>query len=422
MRQSILGGLVLAACSLPVVAGTPELPENPRTLPMQFSLQAEKPADCGAKCQILIFAAGMITADTPRQFEIFAADNNLREGIVVLDSDGGSVHGALALGRAIRRLGLSTMVGRRAERPNGGEKGEKRELWTRADCESMCAFVLLGGVRREVSANSRVMVHQIWLGDRREDAIAANYSAEDLVLVQRDIGKLVRYTAEMGGGADLIDLALRIPPWEPMHALTREELRRANLDMSAQPAEAASSAVAAPVAVSVTTERAAPVNDRGWAMIDRSGRGMLGRRHPLTYEGERIGSFDLILACGDTPGTYAFTYVETRTGVAGEGVPRALKKVRLWLEQSDLTLKIASSENRNPPRQLETVASVNVPAAAVRAFADTANRSLTVETISTGFPPTTIRIGNTGFARSLPQLEASCGQNRLRRDAHARLD
>ena len=47
------------------------------------------------------------------------------------------------------------------------------------------------------------MVHQIWLGDRREDPTAANYSAEDLVLIQRDIGRLAQYTAEMGATADL---------------------------------------------------------------------------------------------------------------------------------------------------------------------------------------------------------------------------
>ena len=49
------------------------------------------------------------------------------------------------------------------------------------------------------------MVHQIWLGDRREDPTAASYSAEDLVLVQRDIGRLARYTAEMGASADLLE-------------------------------------------------------------------------------------------------------------------------------------------------------------------------------------------------------------------------
>ena len=36
------------------------------------------------------------------------------------------------------------------------------------------------------------------VGDRRDDPTAANYTAEDLVLVQRDIGKLAQYTIEMG--------------------------------------------------------------------------------------------------------------------------------------------------------------------------------------------------------------------------------
>ena len=69
------------------------------------------------------------------------------------------------------------------------------------------------------------MVHQIWLGDRRDDPTAANYSAEDLVVVQRDIGRLARYTVEMGGGVDLLEIALKIPPWEPMRMLSRDELR-----------------------------------------------------------------------------------------------------------------------------------------------------------------------------------------------------
>ncbi len=95
----------------------------------------------------------------------------------------------------------------------------------KAYCESMCAFVLLAGVERRVPAEARVMVHQIWLGDRRDDPTAANYSAEDLVVVQRDIGRLARYTVEMGGGVDLLEIALKIPPWEPMRMLSRDELR-----------------------------------------------------------------------------------------------------------------------------------------------------------------------------------------------------
>ena len=94
------------------------------------------------------------------------------------------------------------------------------------------------------------MVHQIWLGDRREDPTAANYSAEDLVLVQRDIGRLAQYTAEMGASIDLLDLALRIPPWEPMHSMSRDELRRTKLVTDDTVAPAAATVAASPPASS----------------------------------------------------------------------------------------------------------------------------------------------------------------------------
>jgi hypothetical protein len=77
------------------------------------------------------------------------------------------------------------------------------------------------------------MVHGIWLGDRRKDAQSASYSADDLALVQRDIGQLVQYTSEMGGSMELLELALRIPPWEPMHRLTGPEVRSMRIDTDA---------------------------------------------------------------------------------------------------------------------------------------------------------------------------------------------
>ena len=161
---------------------------------MRFDLRLQGPAEaCGATCKTLISAAGAITADTARDFKLFAQTHDLGRDLtgatVVLDSDGGSVLGAIALGREIRRLALTTTVGRIVDLgPPPEQSAPRAVLSPRADCESMCAFVLLGGVRRSVPAEARVMVHQIWLGDRREDPTAANYSAEDLVLVQRDIG------------------------------------------------------------------------------------------------------------------------------------------------------------------------------------------------------------------------------------------
>src|SRR3546814_19071694 len=59
-----------------------------------------------------------------------------------LDSDGGSVHGAIALGREIRQLALATTVGRTVDLDGkeGSGSHKRAVLSPRADCESMCAF------------------------------------------------------------------------------------------------------------------------------------------------------------------------------------------------------------------------------------------------------------------------------------------
>src|SRR5258705_1835572 len=93
----------------------------------------------------------------------------------------------------------------------------------------MCAFLLLGGALRYVPPEARVLVHMIWLGDKREHAYEASYTAEELGLVQQDIGSIARYTVEMGGGIELLEAALRVPPWKPMYALAAEEIRRMRL-------------------------------------------------------------------------------------------------------------------------------------------------------------------------------------------------
>jgi hypothetical protein len=80
-----------------------------------------------------------------------------------------------------------------------------------------------------VPPEAHVLVHQIWLGKKRKQALESNYSAEELNIVQRDIGRLVQYTIEMGGSGELLETALRVPPWEPLYRLSADELRRMKL-------------------------------------------------------------------------------------------------------------------------------------------------------------------------------------------------
>jgi hypothetical protein len=193
-----------------------------RKLPMRFGWVA-----CEPNCRGWVSAVGIVTADSPNDFDEFAKDHELRGATIVLDSSGGSVNDSIVLGRRFRDLGLLTTVGTSIE--TTGAQGERATVTPEAYCESMCVFLLLAGKKRYVPATAHVRVHQIWMGDRADDAKAANYSAEDLMIVERDIGRLAKYTFDMGGAGDLLSLSLNVPPWEDLHELSREELRLTNL-------------------------------------------------------------------------------------------------------------------------------------------------------------------------------------------------
>ena len=202
-----------------------------RKQPMHFKWNA-----CMPDCRGWVSAVGIVTSDSPREFEEFARGRQLAGATIVLDSSGGSVNDAIALGRRWRNLGALTTVGISAETYTASST--LASMAPVAHCESMCVFLLLSGKTRYVPETAHVRVHQIWMGDRANDARAATYSADDLMIVERDIGRLAKYTFDMGGTGDLLSLSLNVPPWEDLHELSREELRLTNLvttDMVPQP-------------------------------------------------------------------------------------------------------------------------------------------------------------------------------------------
>jgi hypothetical protein len=193
-----------------------------RKLPMKFSW-----VPCQPNCRGWVSAVGIVTADSPRDFDEFARGRQLGGTTIVLNSSGGSVNDSIALGRRWRNLGVLTTVGVSLE--TNSMQGAPPNVAPVAYCESMCVFLLLSGKTRYVPETAHVRVHQIWMGDRANDAKAAAYSADDLVIVERDIGRLAKYTFDMGGAGDLLSLSLNVPPWEDLHELSREELRLTNL-------------------------------------------------------------------------------------------------------------------------------------------------------------------------------------------------
>jgi hypothetical protein len=212
----------------------------------------------------------------------------------------------------------------------------------------------------------------------------------------------------MGGPVELLDLALRIPPWEPMHALTRDELRLTRLDMQDN-VPPARTPVATTSAVSYTPaaagNRVGVGHEQGWAMMDRAGASVLARRHPLTVEGDEIGSFDLFFACGNDD-SYLATYVEERHA-DDSSLTAPLNTVTLRVGSLSASLKVVSSDQRTQSGTLATVAAGPVPASLVRAYAASGNHSMMIGTTNAKLR-TVIRVGNAGAARNLPQLTSRC--------------
>jgi hypothetical protein len=378
-------------------------PEQPAT--MQFE-RVREGGDCRDRCRVWIVASGRISETSATDFEAFVRDVDVRGATVALESGGGVVEGGLALGRAFRRLGLTTTVGRVTRLPPDANGARRAALSPRATCASMCVFALLGGVRRHVPDEARVMVHQIWPSRQRDDALAATYSAGNMMRIQRELGVIARYTAEMGADIELFELAMRIPPWEGLRPLTAEELRRMRVDNIHTARSVSATAPVAPTPPAQTVAFAGTTMDppRGWAVTRQDGRNALVRRHPLTVEGLEIGRFEVSLTCGGAD-AYQVAYSETRLADAA-GTDR-LAGVRMTMQRDAVMLKIESSAAAGR-REVVSAARGVLPAPLARTLAASDEPAFMVETITAGKQRTAIRIGPAGLADGFRELQASC--------------
>jgi hypothetical protein len=413
-RRLLIVAFVLA---LPVTASaqTRTLPtEAPRDAPavkpqetdppMRFELVREGPAEaCGKSCRTWVMAKGRIAPETARDFQTFARGRDLRGAVVVLESSGGTVGSGLDLGRAFRRLEMTTTVGRTTLLPD--EDGEKRgTLSPRAACASMCAFALLGGARRHVPPEARVLVHQIWPSAKREDAAAQTYAAENLVTLQRSLGALARYTIEMGIEIELFETAMRIPPWERMRALSADELKRMRVRTVENAFEPGFTAIGPVTLPPLTNEtQVTRPSASGWAYIERDGLRGLARRHPLTIEGDDIGSFEILFACGATAEAYSLQYTERRPQ---PDVRERLSRVLVVSGKDRVSLAVQSSAAGEAG--LASVARGAVPLSLLSTYAAAGDHTIVVATETSAKVRTLIRVGNTGLGGALPQLAAVC--------------
>lgn len=110
-------------------------------------LQFDAPMRFCLRTNIYISAVGRITSATPADFLAFLREVDrsrlARPHSVTFHSPGGSIVGALALGRMIRTARLDTHVGQSSE------------------CASACFLAFIGGWSRKVTHDGRIGNHQI---------------------------------------------------------------------------------------------------------------------------------------------------------------------------------------------------------------------------------------------------------------------
>jgi len=195
-----------------------------------------------------IAAQGVITNDTPEDFQRFLTAHNiedLRGTYIHLNSAGGGLIAAIKLGEMIRALGAGTVV---AETAGVLTDQGINDTFLDSDapqCASACVFAFVGGLERTANAKSdsgggpgfqlqgRLGVHQFYdpkvLLEGPGTVFDGLARSKDQILT----GILLDYLHEMGVSTALLARGMTVAPWEDMHWLTAEEIASYALDTNA---------------------------------------------------------------------------------------------------------------------------------------------------------------------------------------------
>ena len=159
----------------------------------------------------VLSATGTIDTGAAGRFAAELAARGEYVKTVALDSPGGSLTDALAIGRLIRRKGLGTRV------------------VAGALCASSCPLVFAGGSRREAAAGAAIGVHQFYLTGNALETLAGAHAtgAEAASLAMADAQKtaadISRYLSDMGIDPATWLHALDTPP-DRLYYFTAGEL------------------------------------------------------------------------------------------------------------------------------------------------------------------------------------------------------
>lgn len=183
-----------------------------------------------------LMASGSIT---PGISAIFAAEIAKRGDYiktVVLNSPGGSVTDALAMGRLIREKKFATEV----------EAGKY--------CASSCPLVFAGGIERRAGERSTIGVHQV----AAMASAAAGAPRDEMNVAQNISARCQRYLGEMGISLQAWVHAMETPP-DKLFVFKPDELKALNI---VTPAAGTPAVAPAPAPVSAPASASTPAKTR----------------------------------------------------------------------------------------------------------------------------------------------------------------
>ncbi len=157
-----------------------------------------------------VYLEGYIDNGATARLEHMLGEEQIRSAIVFLDSPGGHVVEAMALGRAIRERGYATSVGVRvtdAAAPRAGR------------CYSACPIAYAGGVLRSLEPGAVLGIH------RAENSVPVPDEAAFQEVVT---GQVNDYLIQMGISIELLAIMSSVPH-QAIRELTSDEAVRLGL-------------------------------------------------------------------------------------------------------------------------------------------------------------------------------------------------
>lgn len=178
--------------------------------PMSFSVFYEHSGSAAAH---YILARGVITMNTPSDFLRFYKGLSNKEDHVPnqiwFHSPGGSLAAGLDLGKIIRQLRLTTLVG--GEYTRFQSATEVATVVNKSYCLSACAWAFLGGKVRSIAENNSLGVHQFYSQNKQgsEADAQVTMTALSLYLDQMQIDRRLLDLAALTASDDVTLLSVQ---------------------------------------------------------------------------------------------------------------------------------------------------------------------------------------------------------------------